>query len=88
MKALVFFLINRYGLFLIQMTQIIRIRIVNPCHLRLKNKHLILIQHFSLAILTGADPGGFYLEMLECHIKSFPVGTSGHKPDLYGDIVL
>ena len=35
------------------MTQIIRIRIANPCHLRLKDKHLILIQHFSLAILTG-----------------------------------
>ena len=30
----------------------------NPCHLRLKDKHLILIQHFSSAILTGADPGG------------------------------
>ena len=34
------------------------VNIANPCHLRLKDKHLILIQHFSSAILTGADPGG------------------------------
>ena len=43
---------------LIFQTQMTRIYYSYPYYLRQKDKHLILIQHFSLAILTGADPGG------------------------------